>query len=140
MPIYVLLERAWRASSNDEADLHLNQARKLKAARKTMLDKVLELLGPHLTEDEIVTDYLTTNEMSVEQMEQCYYPLVQAFDSSCYRLGCNNYAYRVVRYFTDLCVTNKYNTVDKYVIVNDVIETMKKACDANVRNSVCGIE
>merc|ERR1719347_298375 len=140
VPIYVLLERAWRASSNAEADKHLNQARELKAARKTMVDKVLELLGPHLSEDEIVTDYLTTNEMSVEEMEQCYYPLVRAFDNSCYKLGCNNYAYRAIRYFTDLCVTDKFNTVDKYVIVNDTIETMKTACDAKVRNSVCGIE
>jgi len=140
VPIYVLLERAWRASNNAEADKHFNQARELKAARKAMTDKVKELLKPYLKEDEFVTNYLTTNEMSVDQMTQCYYPLVEAFDASCYKLGCNNYAYRAIRYFTDLCVTDKFNTVDKYVMVNNVIASMKTTCNVKDRNSVCGIE
>ena len=140
VPIYILLERAWRSTNNKEATEHLNQARKLKADRKGMLDKVMALITPHLSEEHITTTNTVTNEMSREQMEDCYYPMVEAFHNKCYKLGCNNYAYRVVRYFTDLCTTDKLNTVDKQVAVDTVIKSMDNVCDISVRNSICGIE
>jgi len=140
VPIYILLERAWRSTNNKDATHHLNQARKLKADRKGMLDKVMALITPHLSEEHITTTNTLTNEMSREQMEDCYYPMVEAFHNKCYKLGCNNYAYRVVRYFTDLCTTDKLNTVDKQVAVDAVVKSMDNVCDISVRNSICGIE
>lgn len=140
VPIYILLERAWRSTNNKEATDHLNQARKLKADRKGMLDKVMALITPHLSEEHITTTNTMTNEMSREQMEDCYYPMVEAFHNKCYKLGCNNYAYRVVRYFTDLCTTDKLNIVDKQVAIDTVIKSMDNVCDISVRNSICGIE
>ena len=77
VPIYTLLEMAWSAPNDSAADEHLNRARELKEARKTMEDKAMEVIKPFIKDEQITTTYTMTNEMTPEQMEQCYYPLVQ---------------------------------------------------------------
>ena len=77
VPIYTLLEMAWSAPNDSAADEHLNRARELKEARKSMEDKVMEVIKPFIKDEQITTTYTMTNEMTPEQMEQCYYPLVQ---------------------------------------------------------------
>ena len=65
------------APTNKAANEHLNRARELKEARKSMENKVIEIIKPFIKDGQITTTYSMTNEMTPEQMEQCYYPLVQ---------------------------------------------------------------
>ena len=68
---------AHSAPNNKAANEHLNRARELKEARKSMDNKVIEIIKPFIKDEQITTTYSMTNEMTPEQMEQCYYPLVQ---------------------------------------------------------------
>merc|ERR1712168_170628 len=131
VPIYTYLELAWTSNDLDKADLYLNKARELQEDRSEMEKVVLGLLTPY-PPSWIRTNNTYTNEMTVSQLEDCYYPLVDAFDQKCYQLGCNNYAFRVIRYFTDLCIHN--------VNIYDVISKMDHVCDSTVQHTKCGVE
>ena len=130
-PIQTLLKLSRTSTNLDEANMYLEKAQALQADRNQMEAVTLGLLAPYPS-SWIQTNQTHTNEMTASQMQECYYPLVKAFDQSCYQLGCNNYAFRVIRYFTDLCVQD--------VNVTDVIQRMDTVCDVHVQRTKCGIE
>jgi len=131
VPLMTLLTLARDADSLEGADKFLRAARELQKERDFMLKTTMDILEP-FPKSWITTNHTHTNEMTLEQMTECYYPLVDAFDAKCYKLSCNNYAFRVVRYFTDLCVNN--------VNVVKAMDSIGKVCVQKVRDNMCGVE
>ena len=109
----------------------MQKALDLTADRDLVMKKMNEILAG-FPEVVITTHKLSTNAMETKVMEECYYPLVEAFSSSCFNLGCNNYVFRVIRYFTDLC--------NNQVPVQEVLNRIDMVCDKSVHETKCGIE
>jgi len=131
VPLMTLLNMAKAANSIEESEKFLRAARELQEERDFMLKTTMDILKP-FPEDWITTNHTHTNEMTVDQMNQCYYPLVDAFDAKCYKISCNNYAFRVVRYFTDLCIHD--------VNVVQALDSIGNVCDQQIHDTKCGIE
>ena len=119
------------AASEEDKNFHLSKAFELQADRKLMMDTMKKILAA-FPQEYITTDHLTTNALTPAMLENCFYPLVKEFSSKCFNVGCNNYGYRVVRYFTDLCINQ--------VPVDKVIYQMSNVCDKSVQETKCGIE
>jgi len=131
VPILQYQELAKSAKTKEEADLHLKSLSELINDRSIMMETMFDILRP-FPQEWITTNDVDTNEMSQQVMENCYYPLVNAFDAKCYRIGCNNFALRAIRYFTDLCVNG--------VNVQEAVSRMDQVCDKNLHDIKCNIE
>jgi len=113
----------------------------MKVAQEKMLDTVLSILKPHISHNLLGATSTSYNldKLTPDDMEKCYYPLLKAFGKKCYDVNCNYYAYAVTGHFIKACTgDNKVDGV--YEAFEDVIESMDKVCDINIRNSVCGVE
>ena len=116
-------------------------AQALKTAQTSMLDTVISILKPHISQNLLGTTSTSYNvdKLTPDDMDKCYYPLIKAFGEKCYDFKCNYYTYAVTGHFIKACTgDNKINGA--YVLFDDVIKSMDKVCDINIRNSVCGIE
>jgi len=116
------------------------QIRALLTGRKAIEDTVMSILEPVLGNDKMKTSpTYNLEKLTPEDMDKCYYPLVDAFSNKCFDMGCNSYTHQEVGHFVKAC-TGLQKTYGNYPAMERVLQSMEDTCDFGVRNSVCGVE